>query len=112
MHHVIWHPKARAEIRSFTEEVKDKPGYLIFRVQLGEVLAMPLSLGMGSVAKGVRELRVKGKDRIYRSFYMKIDGDKIVVFHAFQKKTQKTSPRDISQAKKNLNEAMEWQNQK
>ncbi len=112
MHQVIWHPKAKAEIRSFPKEVKDKLGYLIFRVQLGEVLTMPLSRGMGQVANGVRELRVKGKDGIYRSFYMRMDGDKIIVFHAFKKKTQKTSSKDINQGTKNLKEVMEWQNQK
>ena len=108
MHHVIWHPKAKAEISSFPAVVKDKLGYLIFKLQLGESLTLPQSKSMISVARGAKELRVQGKDGIYRSFYLKIEDGNVVVFHAFKKKTQKTAKKDIDQGKKNLKEILEW----
>lgn len=105
---VIWHPKTKTEVSSFSDEVKDKLGYLIYRLQLGEALTLPHSKTMTSVARGAKELRVKGKDGIYRTFYLKVDGEQILVFHAFKKKTQKTAQKDIEQGKKNLKEVMEW----
>ena len=89
MYTVIWHPKAKKEIRSFPEDVKDRLGYLIFRLQAGIVLGMPHSRNIPLVGSGVKELRVKGKDGIYRSFYLQVSGGDIVIFHAFKKKNTK-----------------------
>lgn len=69
---------------------------------------MPQSRSMSSVGKGVRELRVRGKDGVYRSFYLRLDGRKLVVFHVFNKKSQKTPVKEIDQGKRNLKEVLEW----
>lgn len=112
MHQVVWHPKAKKTISGFPQEVKDKMGYLIFRMQMGDLLTLPHSRKMEDVGKGVRELRVKGSDGIYRSFYVSVAGSKIYVFHSFKKKTQKTAKSDIEQGKKNLKEVKTWLDQK
>ena len=96
MHPVTWHPKALETIRDFPDEVKDRMGYLLFRLQKGEQLTEPQVKPMKDVGRGVKEIRVKGVDGVYRSFYIFLDGPEICVFHAFKKKTQKTSKKDIS----------------
>lgn len=101
---VIWHPSARKEIRTFPEAVKKTLGDLIFDLQKGEVLTMPHSKPIPSIAPGVHELRVKGADGAYRTFYYLKHQDGIVVFHCFKKKTQKTPLREIRKGIKNFKE--------
>jgi phage-related protein len=53
---------------------------------------------MPSIGKGVREIRVKERAGAFRVIYVASIGTKIHVLHAFQKKTAKTSQRDIDLA--------------
>ena len=55
----LFHPKARDAIRIFPEDVRREFGKVIFDLQKGHKLSMPLSRPMPSVAVGVEELRVK-----------------------------------------------------
>jgi phage-related protein len=107
MKKVIWHPKAKDIISSFPEAVRNELGYLLFRIQKGEVLAMPHSSPMKSVAAGVSELRVRGADGIYRAFYFSKSSAGILIFHAFVKKTPKTPINEIDIGKKRLKELLE-----
>ena len=43
----------------------------------------------------VWEMRMKGRDQIARAFYVTATGKRVVVVHAFIKKTQKTPRREI-----------------
>lgn len=101
---VIWHPDTLKSIKGFPEKVKKDFGYLIMRMQLGEILITPHSKSMNSVASGVHELRVKDLSGIYRAFYILKFEDSILVFHAFKKKTQKTPKKEISVGKSHLKE--------
>ena len=103
---VTMHPKAREAIKSFPEDVKDKLGQALFDVQRGEKLVMPQSRPMPSVAIGVKELRVRGQDGIYRAFYYAKDKRGIFVFHAFVKKAQKTTLLEVELGKKRLRELL------
>ncbi len=90
MNEVEWNKKALKVIKGFPVDVKKELGYLIFKLQIGDSLKMPYSRLMPSISKGCRELRVKESDGIYRVFYfLKVEG-RILIFHAFQKKDQKT----------------------
>lgn len=62
------HPKARAVLRSFPEEVRREIGKAIFDLQKGAKLSMPLSRPMPSVAAGVEELCMKDRSAAYRVF--------------------------------------------
>jgi hypothetical protein len=53
----IFHPAARAAIRSFPVGVRQELGKAIFDLQKGEVLSMPLSRLMPSIASGAEGLR-------------------------------------------------------
>jgi phage-related protein len=65
----IFHPAARAAIRSFPEDVRQELGKAIYDLQKGEVLTMPLSRPMPSIEPGAPELRIRDRAGIYRAFY-------------------------------------------
>jgi phage-related protein len=67
---------------------------------------MPLSRPMKAIAPGVSELRVRGEGATVRVFYYVRKADAILVFHAFQKKSQKTPSREIHLARQRLQEAL------
>jgi len=67
---------------------------------------MPHSLPMKSIASGAYELRVRGGDGIYRSFYYTKGVHGILLFHAFKKKTQKTPLDEIILEQKRLSELL------
>jgi phage-related protein len=102
-----FHPKARDAIREFPEDVRRDFGKLIFDLQKGQKLSMPLSRPMASVAPGVEELRVRDRSGAYRVFYYIRLVDSILIFHAFVKKTQKTPTEEIALALKRLKEVLE-----
>ena len=103
----VFHPKARDAIREFPEDVRRGLGKAIFDLQKGEKLSLPLSRPMSSVAAGVEELRIKDRSGAYRVFYYTKLADSVLIFHAFTKKTQKTSPKEIALAQKRLEEMLE-----
>lgn len=106
MNKVEWNKKALKEVKSFPEEIKKELGYLLFKLQIGESLKMPSSRTMTCIAKGCCELRVQGNDGIYRVFYFLKIKEKILIFHAFQKKEQQTPKKEIDLGKKNLKEML------
>jgi phage-related protein len=54
---------------------------------------------MPSIGKGVEEIRVWNEAGTFRVVYTARMADAVYVLHAFQKKTQATSKRDIDTAK-------------
>lgn len=101
---VVFHPAAKKEIRTFPEPIRKEMGGLLFELQKGKMLVMPHSKPMSSVASGVHELRVKGSDGIYRAFYYLKHRERIIVFHCFQKKSQKTPLKEIQKGIKYFKE--------
>ena len=59
---------------------------------------------MPDVAPGVYELRVKDRTKAVRVFYIARIKDFILVFHAFEKKTQKTPRHEIELGRKRIKE--------
>lgn len=66
---------------------------------------IPVSL-MKSIegTKGLYEIRIEYNSNIYRVFCCFDKGKLIILFHGFQKKTQKTPVREIERAKKLMKE--------
>lgn len=102
----LFHPKARVALRGFPEDVRRELGKVIFDLQKGEKLSMPLSRPMPSVTSGVEELRIKDRSGAYRVFYFSRFADAILIFHAFAKKTLKTPRAEIDLAQKRLKEML------
>lgn len=101
-----FHPKVILTIREFPDEVRREIGQAIFELQKGNQLSMPLAKPMPSVEHGVEELRVKDKSGAFRVFYFTRLVDRIIIFHAFQKKTQKTPKYEIEVGRKRLKELL------
>ena len=101
---VRFHPKAQEFIRDLSISLKKQIGEALRDIQKGLIPTMPLNKPMPSVAKGVYEIRVKDGARKVRVFYMVKIEDYILVFHAFEKKTQKTPVHEIELGKKRLKE--------
>lgn len=104
MKSITFHPKALAFIREQPPAIKREIGEALRDVQKGIRLGLPLSRPMPSVASGTHELRVRGTTTAVRVFYLVKVADTIVVFHAFQKKSQKTPAHEITAAQQRLRE--------
>lgn len=52
------------------------------------------------------EMRMKGKDGIARAIYVTAAGERVVVLHAFVKKTQKTPQRALEIARERAKEVL------
>ena len=55
----------------------------------------------------VREIRIKDDQGIYRVIYVAKYADTVFVLHAFKKKSQKTTKKDIEIAKKRLRKVIQ-----
>lgn len=103
---VIFHPKALAFIRGEEPEVRKTIGEALRDLQKGISLGLPLSRPMPTVASGAHELRLKSKTTAIRVLYFAKLAEAIVVFHAFQKKTQKTPPHELAVGRQRLREVL------
>ncbi|MBE0418238.1 MAG: type II toxin-antitoxin system RelE/ParE family toxin [Coriobacteriia bacterium] len=70
-------------------------------MEFGPDLRMPHSRTMGG---GLLELRPRGREGIGRALYCFAVGKRVVVLHAFIKKSQATPQRDIDIARKRMKE--------
>lgn len=102
MKRVVWDKSALETVRSFSVEVRQEIGALLRLLQEGEQIGIPQSRLMKQVGPSVFELRVKDQSGIYRVFYVLFDKQRILVPHAFTKKTQKTPLQEIETAQKRL----------
>jgi phage-related protein len=100
MKEVRWHGGSRSDVEAFPNDARREAGYQLFQVQIGENPSdwKP----MPSIGPGVREIRIRQASGAYRIIYLTTIGDVIHVLHAFQKKTQATTKRDIDLAKARL----------
>lgn len=84
-------------LRAFPSGAKQDVGYQLDKVQQGQPAddfkPMPL------IGVGVEEIRVWDDTGTFRVIYTARLADAVYVLHAFQKKTQATSKRDIEIAK-------------
>jgi len=103
---VDFHPVALKIIRGFSMSARKIIGQAILDLQKGEKLSMPLSRPVKSVGLGVEEIRVKDSHGIYRVLYLTRMKDRIIVFHAFVKKTQRIPQKEIKTAGKRLKEVI------
>jgi phage-related protein len=97
---VIWMGSSLNDLKEFPAPVIDDLGHQLFRVQCG--LDPDDWKPMTSVGSGVREIRVTCSDGAFRTIYLATRPEAVYVLHCFQKKSQKTAPRDIGLARKRL----------
>lgn len=103
---IIFHPTALEFIRGEDPTIRREIGEALRDLQKGLSLGMPLSRPMPHVASGTHELRVMGKTSSVRVFYFVKLAEAILVFHAFQKRTQKTPKREMALGQQRLKEVL------
>lgn len=82
---------------NFLLQARQYAGYQLHRIQNG--LDPENWKSFQNIGAGVREIRINDDGNAFRVMYVTKFADKIYVLHSFQKKTQKTSSKDIDIAK-------------
>lgn len=77
----------------FSREARLEAGYLLGRLQRGELLSMPHSRAMPAIGARCHELRILDEDHNWRVMY-RVDADAVLILDVFSKKTQAT-PKDV-----------------
>lgn len=95
---VVWLGSSREDLKGFPETAQDSLGFELYRVQCG--LDPRDWKPMTSVGPGVREIRVRDENGIFRMIYLATQPDGVYVLHCFQKKTQRTTRSDLDLAMK------------
>jgi phage-related protein len=94
-------------LRDFPDSAKSDAGYQLDKAQRGE---QPDDFKpMPSIGRGVEEIRVWDERGTYRVIYTARFPDAVYVLHAFQKKTQGTTNRDIETAKRRFADLLRGQ---
>jgi phage-related protein len=101
---LLWLGSARRDIRAFPAKARRIAGFQLFRVQQGKEPTdwKPLT----SVGVGVKEIRIRIETE-HRVCYLASFTEGIYVLHAFEKRTRKTSARDIALARARYRELLE-----
>lgn len=94
----------KKDIESWPTSIKSHFAHIIgLLITYGPDIGMPHSKAIG---KGLYELRPKGREGIGRAFYCFLKGKRIIILHAFIKKTQKTPKKELLIARKRLNDVI------
>lgn len=100
-----FHSRVKSEIESWPDGVLADYARLVeLLMEFGPNLRMPHSRAIGG---GVFELRPRGREGIGRALYCFVVGQRVVILHAFVKKTQETPERELRIARRRM---MEVQN--
>ena len=108
---VVFHIRAKEEIRELPRDVRLKLGSALFALQRGFSLGMPVSRPMPVVMPGVEELRLRGESGQYRVFCYRKASIGVLVFRAFHKKTPETPRSEVELARRRLTEMLNEQEQ-
>ncbi|TPP06616.1 type II toxin-antitoxin system RelE/ParE family toxin [Rhizobium glycinendophyticum] len=97
---IQWLGSSRADVCAFPEGARIDAGWQLELVQRGEDpedwKPMP------TIGPGVREIRIREASGAFRVVYLATLEDRVLVLHAFQKKTQATPKKDIELAIRRL----------
>ena len=86
-----------------TENVKEKIDYVLFVVTVAHRIPQKFFQHLEGT-NGLYEIRVEFQGNIYRIFYCFDDGQVVVLFNGFQKKSQKTPSGELDKAVNIMNE--------
>ena len=94
----VWMAGSKADLIAFPTDARHDAGYQLEKVQRG--LDPNDWKPMPTVGAGVREIRIHEESGVFRVIYLATRPEAVYVLHCFQKKSQKTSRRDIQLAAK------------
>ena len=91
-----------AEVERWPDDVLADDARLVeLLAEFGPQLRLPHSRAMGG---GLFELRARGSEVIGRALYCYVVGRRVVLLHAFVKKTPATARRDLAVARRRMRE--------
>ena len=90
-----------------TEKVKDKIDYVLFLLTVADRIPKKFFDQIASY-EGLFEIRVEFESNIFRIFCCFDEGNIVVLFNGFQKKTQKTPKKEIEKAVRIKEEYFEY----
>lgn len=93
---VVFLGDSLSRVRDFPETARATAGFQLHQLQLG--LDPDDWKPMTSIGPGVREIRIRDAAGAFRVIYLARLEDRVLVLHAFGKKTQKTAQKDIDLA--------------
>jgi len=97
-----FHPRVRGVIESWPVDVLADYARLVeLLIEHGPSLRLPHSRALGG---GLFELRPRGRSGLGRAFYCFLLGRRIVVVHAFVKRTEQTPDKELALARKRAKE--------
>ena len=94
-------------LRAFPDSARQNAGFEIDKVQRGQ--EPDDWKPMTTIGAGVREIRIWDDAGTFRVIYVAKLADAIYILHCFQKKTQATSQKDITTARKRFKDLMKEQ---
>ena len=99
---LVW---LRGEVKTppFSANARVEAGFLLRRLQRGELLGLPHSRPMPSVASGCHELRIVDGGLNWRIMYY-IATDAVVILDVFRKKTETTPTSVLDDCRRRLAE--------
>ena len=99
---LVW---LHGEVKSppFSLEARRETGFLLRRLQDGEVLSMPASRPLPAIAQNCHELRIADRNATWRIVYY-LDSDAVVILEVFSKKTRALPTIVASAARRRLNQ--------
>ncbi|MBK7930566.1 MAG: type II toxin-antitoxin system RelE/ParE family toxin [Bryobacterales bacterium] len=97
---LVW---LKGEVRTppFSEQARIEAGFLLRRLQQGEVLSLPHSRPMPAIGAQCHELRINDRDQTWRVMYH-VAGDAVVILEVFSKKTATTPVETLAVCRKRL----------
>ena len=98
---IYWVGTSFNDLLEFPNNAKQEAGYQLHRIQNG--YEPENWKPFRTIGSGVKEIRISEDGNAYRIMYVAKFSDKIYVLHAFNKKSQKTSSKDIDIAKARYN---------
>jgi phage-related protein len=102
---ICWIGSSLKDLSNFPDSIRRKAGFQLRAVQGGEDPSDFKSMSV--VGAGVQEIRIRTEDA-YRIFYIARFEEAVYVFHAFQKKTQKTTKLDIEIGQKRYQQMLQY----
>src|SRR5436309_15761238 len=94
---LVW-LRSKVKTPPFSRKSRIEAGFLLRRLQNGEVLGMPASRPLPKIGANCHELRIGDRDATWRIVYH-VAPDAIVILEVFSKKTR-TLPRAVTDAAK------------
>lgn len=102
---IVFVGRSLEDLKDFPEAARTEAGHQLDQVQQG--LDPDDFKPMHTVGRGTYEVRISREGRAHRVFYVAKFEEAVYVLHAFEKKSRKTSKRDLETGRRRYKDMME-----